>query len=373
MIALAAWVLFAAPAALPSAAGASPPPLLTGVEVVPPRPRRARSAGAGRSPAPSAPAPAVAFDLRATARSGPWTVRVANEGDVPVRLLADTRLLSFDLTGRGERRPFHCELPAAMTSDDPLVRAVVLPPHRAFVEVVDPRLYCFSTAGLAALAPGAIVVAHLGGRGNPATVAPLDDVQPPVAPLRSLQSQPIALPDDPTPEPGATTEPQTDPALPTADSAKLTLGAPLTVDAPTAQDITIPLTLRNEGSSPVIVRFRPDSVGFDVSRPGMSQRCVWPAVPTSPSRDLYATVPAHGSVDLTIVLTAYCHGDVLAWPGLIAVRPWLDTRFSSGRALGIRSFDGIVIASRPTLVRLQHTSTPVPVTEPALVDIPLPH
>jgi hypothetical protein len=309
---------------------------------------------------------------------GPWTVRVVNDGDVPVRLLADDRLLSFDVTARGERRPFRCELPSVMQPSDPLQRAVVLPAHHAIIETVDPRLYCFGDTAFSALAPGATVVAHLGSAESTArwpAVSPLDDVEPVVRALRSLDAPAVALPDDPTPPLGAAW-PHTGAATPTdasqADAAKLTLGGPRAVDAPTAQDIAVPLTLRNEGSRPVTVRFRPDSLGFDVTRAGVTRQCAWPVPPTPANRELYTTIAPHGSVDITLELSAYCDAATLDQPGLLFVTPWLDTRNSSGNAVGIRSFDDLVVATRKTIVRLQHTSAPESIGAPVPVDVASP-
>jgi hypothetical protein len=54
-------------------------------------------------------------------------------------------------------------------------------------------------------------------------------------------------------------------------------------------------------------------------------------------------------------------------PGLIFVRPSLDTTHASGRELDIPSFGGVVTAERPTLLRLRHAArnqVPQPVPEP---------
>jgi hypothetical protein len=296
---------------------------------------------------------------------GPWTVRLTNEGDQPVRAVADVRDLSFDLTPRGAHQAVRCELPASMLPEDPLARAVVLAPRRVFVQSIDPRLYCFGAKAFAALAPGAIAVARLQPRG-PAAVAPIDGVEPPVAPLRVVEAAPVALPDDPTPD--------LPPSWPRADASRrpaLTLTGPERIDAASTQDIALPLTLRNEGSSPVIVRFRPDTLGFEVRRPGLTQQCAWPAPSPAPAtRELYEAVPAHGSAQITIVLSAYCPNATFERRGLLAVKPWLDTRNASGKALGLRTFDDLVVATRPTLVRLQQTSTPEPATAPELGDEP---
>jgi hypothetical protein len=361
MLGLAAWIFFASQAETASAAAA---PV---AQVARPPADAAGPRGKAVGATTLAAAPKVTLRLDIGAARGPWTVRLTNEGDVPVRGLADERFLRFDLTPRGEHRAIRCELPALMLPEDPLDRVVVLGPHRAFVRAIDPRLYCLGPRAFGALGPGTIVVAHLGGSGRgtvgPFAVAPIEDVEPVVAPVRTLDAPPVGLPYEPTPA--------LPPSWPHAGpSPKITLSAPETIDAPTAQDIVIPLTLRNEGSSPVVVRFRPDTLGFDVSRGGMTQPCPWPAISPHPTRELYETVAAHGSIRISLELRAYCASALLERPGLLTVWPWLDTRNASGNAIGIRSVDDLIATDRPTIVRLQHTSAVESRSVPELVDAP---
>jgi hypothetical protein len=251
-----------------------------------------------------------------------------------------------------------------MLPEDPFDRALVLPPGQAVVEAIDPRLYCFGAKAFGALAPGSIVVARLDpgrlGRSSPNAVGPVEDDTASIGSLRAVEAPPVALPDDPTPE-----LPEAWPHA--APVPRVTLTGPDLVDAVSSQDIVIPLTLRNEGSTPVNVHFRPDALGFDVSRPGSALQCAWPAPSPSPSRELYETVAAHGSATISIELAAYCPAAVFEHAGLMTVRPWLDTRNTSGRAIGLRTLDDLVAAARPTLVRLQRTSTPQPRAVPELV------
>jgi hypothetical protein len=361
----------ATPAPSPPAPAETAAPQVVPVPVAPEPPRAARRIHARRrksiDTSPALPPAKVTLDLRAQARRGPWTIRFANQGDVPTRVLADPRLLSFDVTPRGEARRIRCELPEGMVPSDASEGAVVLPPHRTIVQTFDPRLYCFGPKALSALAPGAIVVAHLAARdlrdAAPAAVSPLDDVTPAVGPLRSLDTAPIALPDDPTPE----LDGEWPHTVPQASDNRLTLTGPETSDALSAHEIAISVTLRNEGSSPVTVRFRPDTLGFDVSGPGMSQRCDWPVLPTSPTRELYETVAAHGSVDLTLELLAYCDDPAFEQAGIYSVRPWLDTRKASGNSIGLRTFDGTVAGERATLVRVQRSARHEMIAPPAIV------
>jgi hypothetical protein len=288
-------------------------------------------------------------------------MRLTNEGDVPVSIAADARLLSLEVTERGARRPVHCELPADMRPGDDLERALVVPPKRSYVESFDPRLYCFSAAAQDALASGAIVVAHLGwktaGNKPPFEVWPIDGVEPVLGPLHSVASPPIALPDEPTP------------ALaegPAVGTPRLQLTASRAVEGGSPAKVEIPVTLRNEGSRPVTVRFRPETLGFDVIGQAGVTDCAWPTPPTAPMRELFTTVPSGGTTTLSVLLGAYCGGHVLDNAGLLVVRPRLDTRKASGEPIGLRAFDGLVIATRPTLVRLHSGQVQPKLSRPAL-------
>src|SRR3974390_2033156 len=46
------------------------------------------------------PAPNVKLELETPTTRGPWTVRIVNAGEVPVRIVADARLLALDVVPR---------------------------------------------------------------------------------------------------------------------------------------------------------------------------------------------------------------------------------------------------------------------------------
>jgi hypothetical protein len=178
-------------------------------------------------------------------------------------------------------------------------------------------------------------------------VWPVEGTQPEVAPLASLASDPIALPDDVTPAPVDTARPAGGPAL-AIEGARA-------VDATSPSLIEIPVTLSNRGAEPVVVRFRPETLGFDVAGPTGVADCAWPVPAAAPTRIMYTSLPAGGSTSMTVVLGAYCNTHTFDAPGLLVVRPRLDTRRASGESIGVRAFEGLVIATKPTIVRL-HTS-----------------
>ncbi|MGA2448187.1 MAG: hypothetical protein ABTD50_05900 [Polyangiaceae bacterium] len=324
----------------------------------------------------SPPAPRVDLKLVAPSTHGRWTLRLTNASPIPVRIVADLRLLALDVTPRSSRT-VHCELPEDMRPEDDVDRRLLVPPGRSYVEDFDPRLYCFGNVGLDAIAPGAIVVAHLGfakatSAHSRLEVAPAPGDAPTFAGLARLDAPPIAVPDEPTAAPLATASNPSD-ATKGADPAALSLrlqGA-RAVDADSPNEAEVPVTLENRGPRSVTIRFRPESLSFDVEGPGGTEHCPWPIPPAATTVEALTTLAPHESATLDVLLASYCHGDGLAAAGLVFVRPSLDTNDAPGRDAAPRAFAGRVTAATPTLLRLRHPSryrvhaeAPAPELEP---------
>ncbi|HEY8040214.1 MAG TPA: hypothetical protein VIF15_10500 [Polyangiaceae bacterium] len=321
--------------------------------------------------APVGIAPDVKLTVDAPTTRGTWTMRVTNGGEVPVRLVADARLLTLEVTPRGAKKAARCRLADDMRPTDDLEQPLVLPPGRTYVESFEPRLLCFGGRELDALEPQATVVAHLGWPGRaqgkpPFEVAPIDGVEPLVAPRKELEAPPIALPDEPTPAQAAPVPRRPD----DPDPAKLALVGSRTVDASSPGQATLTVTLRNTGSRPVSVRFRPETLAFDIAGGGAAEHCGWPQPVGAAMRELFTTLRPGGSDSLTVMLRDYCGGHALDRPGLLVVRPILDTRKASGVDVGLRTFDGEVIATTPTLVRLHQGARKTPLGRPRLEPAP---
>jgi hypothetical protein len=318
------------------------------------------------TPPPVGPTLDVKLAIDAPTPQGPWTLRVTNDGDVPVRLAADARLLILEVTPRSSSKAWRCELPPDMRPDDDNDRPLVLPPGRSYVERFEPRLYCFGPRRLDALTEGSIVVGRLGWPGKtlrpPFAVESVAGVEPELAPLRAITSPPIALPDEPTPP--RYVAPPSRPDDP--DPVNLTLRGPVTLDAEAPNGITVNVTLHNAGRRPVFVRFRPETLRFEVTSPGGSEDCRWPMPPVAAMRELFTRVSPGGTTDLSVLLDAYCTKQSLDRAGLLLVRPALDTRQASGAEIGLRTFEGRVLAARETVVRLHRGSGPRQLQQPHL-------
>ncbi|WP_207213797.1 hypothetical protein [Sorangium cellulosum] len=152
----------AAPPAAPKAGSAAPP---AGARATASR-ASAKSAKKAKAPEPPPlpPAPARVWLIAPTPR-GPWTLRIDNEGDRPMRIPADVRLLRLEIDTfdqRKKKKTFRCAAPAGLKPTGfPERRALLLAPGQSFIERFDPRLLCFGKDE-AALTGGAVVRAWYG-------------------------------------------------------------------------------------------------------------------------------------------------------------------------------------------------------------------
>ncbi len=352
-----AWIGLAVVVAqvLEPVAGAQAPP--SHVAVPAPRPRRSHSR-ATPDAATAMPQADIKLTLEAPTARGPWTMRIVNDASAPVRVVADARFLAFELIRRGDTRIERCELPSDMRPAEASDRSIVLPPGRAYVETFEPRLYCFSGRALKALEPTSIVIAHLGwlGRsGGEWEVSPIDGIEPQIASQKHLDAPPVFLYDE------KLSFGQGAPAKDT--SASLALESPESVEAESPDEVGVPVTLRNTGSRGVLVRFRPDTVGFEVFSPSGQELCAWPRLPAAPTPELFTRLRPGSTTQMTFALAAFCNDDSLDRDGLLVVRPWLDTRGASGDSIGLDAFTGWVSAATPTLVRL-HRGRGLPIRVP---------
>jgi hypothetical protein len=156
------------------------------------------------------------------------------------------------------------------------------------------------------------------------------------------------------------------------DPVSLTLRGPGSIDAMAATGIGITVTLHNAGKRPVIVRLRPETLRFEVTGPLGADDCRWPLSPVAAMHELFSTVPAGGNADLSVLLDAYCSGHTFDSPGLVMVRPELDTRKASGADIALRTFDGRVAATSPVVVRLHQGLQRPRLQRPHLEPLPAP-
>ncbi|MBN4059122.1 hypothetical protein JYT22_00550 [Endomicrobium sp. AH-315-J14] len=109
----------------------------------------------------------VRLRIGAPSAQGSWSLRIDNAGSEAVRIAADVRLLSFEVSvpakdGQKAIRA-SCKGPAAFgIKSFPAGRGVVLEPGHSYVEAFDPRLLCFGKKKSKLLVAGASFTPHYG-------------------------------------------------------------------------------------------------------------------------------------------------------------------------------------------------------------------
>jgi hypothetical protein len=281
-----------------------------------------------------------------------WVIRLENDDMVPVRILEDWRLLSFDVTppapGRGRAVTQHCALPPEMRPDTDEARHLILPPHRTYVAMIDPRAFCFGGAKERAMVAGASVVAHFGFAPDrrptspPLFMAPVD-IPPDRAGGKEVVSEPFNLPErPPPPEPDASGENPT-----------VTVSSPTRIDVANVRDLSVTVTVTNRTPRRLTLMLNPGTVAIEATNhQGNTIRCQWPNA-MSPIAELFTTIPPLGHASTEVLVSDLCAPQFFGRPGLYSVRATVDTRQVSGEAIGIHSFEGEATASEPSLVRIR--------------------
>jgi hypothetical protein len=391
-IGAAAFAIFVArsvPAAPPPPGSVTPPASPAPSPAAKPAPKPAppgpsRPAPVRRRPRPEAPklpAPDVHLTLELPSPDGPWTLHIDNTGAVPVRVLADARLLALEIAPpepddddddappkRRRARPVRCELPADMHPRDSEERALVMPPGRGYAEKFDPRIFCFGTRLAAALVPGATVTPHLVGSRESPAVAAIEEVEPKVASVKDWAgtAASVSAPSAAATPPRATPPPQA-----------LAMSTPAFADFALGWEAEVPTTVKDASSQSVALLFRPETVAFDVTGPtgvGVTDpsptvRCTWPGPAPAPIPELYTHLAPKQQASISVVLNALCPEGALQRPGLYLVRARLETRAASGASVGVRTFTGEVVATATTRLRVRTSNGPSPAApRPQLVE-----
>jgi hypothetical protein len=349
------------------------------------------------SEVPTAPAPDVRLTVEAPGPARLWTMRVENAGAVPVQIAADARWLSLLIDPGDGRKPQTCVLPTDMRPLTVGDRALVLPPGRAFVETFDPRLYCFAAQQAAVVVPGATVIPSLGfsearrgGRSArapspPFAVAPLDGIEPKVAATKLVigGAARVGTAQTDASEPKGDASPGTPAAGATRDAAPpssggnaggaaasgapreaiersfeptLVVSLPDRRDAGNGRNITVAVTVRNEGNAPATLLLRPNTLAFEVSGPMGDVVC--PAAGASGAiRELFTTLRPGQRAAATTTLDGTCPRGTFDEDGLYDVRAIVDTRGLTGDSFGGRAIGEAVRSDRTMLLRVRRPKT----------------
>jgi hypothetical protein len=354
---------------------------------------------------------------------GPWRLRIENAGPSPVRLIADARLVTMDVTATAEEEAAahpsapdtapgtktkkkahakapravvaHCRLPAEMRPvDEDDARALVVPPGRAYVETFDVRAMCFG-AQLDAMVPGARVTPHFGWTAKsakklhakagaavafsgPEVIGPVDVAvpgAPAVDPVAELDAPEVILARPPTLD-GVPAHPNEPPEDRNGDGLvddhpmydqhhHLVLTLPKYVDHESRVDIPAPLTLSNQGDRPRAIFYRASRVRFEVLSPaGERSTCGSPPDQT-PLPEFYTHLKHGQAAHLSMLVSDVCDVDVFSRAGVYEVVAHVDDSGLSGANQDLSAFAG-VLSSKPMLVRVRRESRHYEVPRPRL-------
>jgi hypothetical protein len=301
-------------------------------------------------------APAT-LEVHAPSARGPWSLRVVNRGDVPLRMQADARLATLLVAPAGSKYT-ECVLPGPLRAR--AERAVELKPGEAWEESFDPRLWCFGKL-VDALGPGTSVTAFWGYkpdaqrlRARKPQVAPFavePALAPPVfAPAKRLVSLTTWVPPEPSGE-AASEQPEPGPVA--INTGRLVVEPVRFVDAPAPGDVRVSATVRNAGDRAATVHLRADQLEFRVRAPGGAVAlCASRERRRAPVRDFFRTLAPKASETLTVLLAEVCPRDLFSRPGIYEVSTVLRAN-AEGRPAGVSAESGDFVGSRTTLVRLQ--------------------
>lgn len=334
---------------------------------------------------PALPQASVSLKVTPGKDGGPWTLKIENTGELPVRIAADARLLSFELT------------PPAVTETDPkkktaktpaVVRCIlpddarpstdegsdlVVPSKRSWSASFDPLFYCFGARERAALTAGTSVKARFGfgaptqkaatTANPPFAVTPVGAAVGKIGPAKFIESDTFALTETVSVTPPASAAP---PASPDETSPGMSLTTSEALDASRGVELATTVTLHNNGDRPVTLLFRPDMLLFTVSSPAGNVSCGYPRQVGSPIRELFTTVGVKGRADTSVLVTAVCPAGTFDEPGIYRVFPRIDTTGASGRALGLKTWEGQAAAKVPLLLRVRTAKKAAVPTRPSL-------
>jgi hypothetical protein len=327
---------------------------------------------------------AGALQLRARERGPglPWHLSIVNRSDAPVTLVADPRLLWFEVRVPGRHRVQTCRLPGQLFPSYGERRAnVVLHPGEGVGQSFDPRLYCFAERHQWRLVPGAIVTPYFGfpekraravwrhGRrverepSAPFVAAPTtfrpggdrysvnhdpDQKQP--GRVKQLKGQPFSL-----------RSAFGDWANKSKDLRKpqqpLELVLSRGSDAYAERTATVVVKIKNRSKHGVHFFVRRELIHFTVLGPEGLSSCDPQPDTRAPDPESFSYLRPGQSMSLTSRLPELCPHGTFGEPGLYLVHARYDANVS-GERFGIRAFVGQIASREPAAIRIHTAEEP---------------
>lgn len=344
----------------------------------------------GEQPQPPA---ALEFVVVQQGPAQPWVMGIINRGEHNARLVADPRLLSFQVNVPGKKKPVTCELPDPLRPTRAHARyGVWLEPGEGVVKAFDPRLYCFAASGQQVLVPGAIVTPKFGWSEKVKTVWKGGKKQQvPVA-----QTEPFIARIDAPSEPHAAAQPQvqseaTAPGILSSSESDEDRGTvavkglhappialnseyqawsaaalprPAKTDAPIAIDMqqgsdaasdlyaTVEVTLKNKSRQTQYVYFRRELLNLEVMGPGGAASCDPEPDTRAPDRQAFLRLAPGQRMSIPSRLVELCPKDTFARPGFYLVHARFEAA-ATGEQFGLEAYVGRVATEHPANVRIR--------------------
>ena len=320
----------------------------------------------------------------------PWVMGVVNQGENMVSLIADPRLIAFDVKVPGKKQTAKCELPDALRPARGHRRyRVQLAPGEGVVKTFDPRLYCFAASGQRVLVPGAIVTPRFGWPEKTKTVwkggkkeqVLLEQSEPFVArilPEQEVDETSGGDSEDEAVETAPLSEAegkQTNgikqlkaPAI-ALDSEykewssvgiqrKRPLRSPIVIDMQQGSDAgsqlsaTVAIALRNRGERTRYVYFRRELLSFEVMGPGGLTSCDPQPDTRAPDRLAFLRLAPGQSMTITSRLVELCPKGTFSRPGFYLVHARFEADHN-GEEFGMDAYVGRVASEKPANVRIR--------------------
>lgn len=320
------------------------------------------------------PKPKVTLTVEERGPGLPWKMTVANRGDASTKVVADPRLLWFEVRVPGKKKLAACKLPEGLFPGKADKRTqVVLDPGEGVEQSFDPRLYCFAAGGQWQLVPGAIVTPHFGWPEKKKTTwkkgKKLEEPAPKqVAPF--VAQSPDAKTDEAD---GSAKEMVAEPFALRSDYARWALHginpdeddeSPIVMttvqgsDAQAERTATVSVTLKNRSKESQTVYFRRELVKYEVMRPDGLATCDPQPDLRAPDRQAFAKLGPGGSISATSRLVELCPTGTFDKPGLYLVHARFQAT-ETGEDFHLDSFVGEVLSRGPATVRIKTGEQPL--------------
>ncbi len=322
------------------------------------------------TPAP----PKLTLSVRERGPRMPWEMAIENTGDSSAVVVADPRLLSFEVKVPGKRKPVRCELPKDMfpRKVDRRLR-VRLGPGEGIQQSFDPRLYCFAAGGQWRLVPGALITprygwkpgkTHTWKRGKRVPVKPSepfmaraadgdkDDEEAPDG-VKMIDGTPFALKSTYAKWAKTRLEEDRKNKHDTPIEMRMAQGS----DAHAERTATVAITLKNRSKHRQRLYFRRELVSFEVMGPDGLTNCDAQPDLRAPDPQEFLNLAAGRSMHITSRLVELCPTGTFGRPGLYLVHARLDAT-EDGSEFGLDAFTGRLVSEQPATIRIRSGDLP---------------